>query len=63
MDMWEEEMATTKDVFNINSGCYVKNALAPKTNARKMNTHQVLRGNYMPCVIVMERPYVSHATT
>jgi len=63
MDMWEEEVAMTKDVFNVNSCGYVKNALAPKTNARKMNTHQVSRGNHMLCMIIVERPYVSHATT
>jgi len=62
-DIWEEETAMTKDVFDVNTCGYVKKASAPKANARKTNTHQELRDNYRPCVIIVERPSVSHATT
>jgi hypothetical protein len=39
MDIWEDEMAMTKDVLNVDTCGYVTKISALKTNVRRTKTH------------------------
>jgi hypothetical protein len=62
-DIRQNKTAMAEDTFNINSCSYMTNVSVPKINMIELSTHQELRGNCEPCVIVVEILHASHATT